>query len=307
MSDVMYPQEALATTAAKSTSSHHTLDFNPALEIAKIEKNPLNPNTMNEREFARLVKEIQEVGMIAPIQVWPTPHGTFQLIGGEHRMRACASLGHTTIPAMIIHDPKIAGNDQACKDLRNLITMRLNLIHGRVSPEKFSKLYMDLILRHPAELLQEAMGITDDKSYEKLLSSARLSVKQALDSVDKQTRSKKLQEFDKAASGAKTPEDLSNIISKVFTTDGNELGSHFLVFSYGGKDHIYVNVASEERFAFLHEKLRGFKENGIEPADVLLDLLNGYVPSAALMQDTAPEDPPPPPADESCQEEVKTA
>lgn len=303
MPEIVYPQEALASTATNSNSPHRSLEFDPALEIAKIETNPLNPNSMNQREFARLVKEIQEVGMLDPIQVWPTPHGTFQLIGGEHRMRACSSLGYTTIPAMIIRDPKIAGSDQACKDLRNLITMRLNLIHGKVHPEKFTKLYMDLILRHPAEVLQEAMGITDDKMYEKLLVSARISVKQALESVDKATRNKKLQEFDKAASGVKTPEDLSAIISKVFTTDGNELGSHFLVFSFGGKEHIYVNVASRERFEFLHEKLRGFKENGIEPGDVILDLLNGYIPSASLMQDTAPEDP----ESEPRQEEVKTA
>lgn len=40
-------------------------------------------------------------GLLQPILVRPLPDGTFELVGGERRTRACRFLGHTTIKAIV--------------------------------------------------------------------------------------------------------------------------------------------------------------------------------------------------------------
>ena len=52
----------------------------------EIRANPWNPNMMKEKEFDRLVREISESGMIAPIQIVPMTDETgsyYRIIGGD--------------------------------------------------------------------------------------------------------------------------------------------------------------------------------------------------------------------------------
>ena len=72
------------------------------ISVGEIEANQWNPNQMKDKEFDRLVKEIDESGMIDPIQVVPLDSGKYRIMGGEHRYHACKLLGYETVPSIVL-------------------------------------------------------------------------------------------------------------------------------------------------------------------------------------------------------------
>ena len=73
------------------------------LDIEVLDASDWNPNQMDDKQFDRLVREIDESGMIDPIQVVPTDDGRYRIIGGHHRTNACKLLGYETIPCIVLN------------------------------------------------------------------------------------------------------------------------------------------------------------------------------------------------------------
>jgi len=256
----------------------------PAIHIATlsvhdIEPNPWNPNQMTAKAYERLKQEIVNSGFLEPIQV--VPHeGKYRILGGEHRHKAMMELGYTEIPAVILADPKYQG--EAGEDACKFLTMRLNCLHGKVSPKKFEAFYNSLVSKHPAEFMQDLLGVVDNDEWEQILSDAKLSAKSAFDNIpDDGLKKSLLDSFDKEASKAKTAEDLEKIVSKLMEQATNTLASGYMVFSYGGQKHIFLEVPKKE-FAYIHERLAALQEQGLKPGSVIYDLLVGYIPGEAI-------------------------
>jgi ParB family chromosome partitioning protein len=78
------------------------------IPIDKIVPNTWNPNVMDDETFNRLAEEIQDVGMIDPIQVVPIEgeEEKYMILGGEHRWRVMKVLGYETIPCIVLTDEK---------------------------------------------------------------------------------------------------------------------------------------------------------------------------------------------------------
>ena len=74
------------------------------IPIDKIIPNDWNTNKMSDKEFNRLVKEIEEVGFIDYPQVVPIEDEKYVLIGGEHRHRAARVCGYTELPCVVLSD-----------------------------------------------------------------------------------------------------------------------------------------------------------------------------------------------------------
>ena len=73
------------------------------LPISAIDVNPYQPRTDFDGEAVKaLAASIASLGLLQPITVRPEPNGRYTLVAGERRLRACASLGMTTIEAMLI-------------------------------------------------------------------------------------------------------------------------------------------------------------------------------------------------------------
>jgi ParB family chromosome partitioning protein len=70
--------------------------------IADIDVNPEQPRrTFNEESLKELADSIKEYGVLSPVLIRPTEGGTFRLISGERRLRACKMVGIEAIPAIM--------------------------------------------------------------------------------------------------------------------------------------------------------------------------------------------------------------
>ena len=75
------------------------------LPLSDIDADPEQPRRAFETErLAELAASIKEFGVLSPILVRVTAGGTYRVVAGERRLRACRLLGLDTIPAIIDSD-----------------------------------------------------------------------------------------------------------------------------------------------------------------------------------------------------------
>lgn len=218
------------------------MDESPKLELQHIavdllRENEWNPNEMDEIAFGRLLSEIMEVGFIDPIQVVPMQDGTYRILGGAHRAKAAKTLGWTTIPCVVLSDAK--WDDE---DLQKFVTVRLNVLHGNMNPGKFASLYSEMADKYGKDSLQGLFAYTDRDGWDKLVSAISKGLKNALppDIAKK---------FDDTKDEIKTVEGLSQTLNHLFTKYGNTLQYNFMVFAFGGKEHLYVAMNKKTKKA----------------------------------------------------------
>ena len=218
------------------TSTPKKLDLK-YLPIDLIHPNAWNPQTQDELTFQRLVDEIRDVGFVDPLEVVELSDGTYRIIGGEHRWQAAKQAGLDEVPCAIIIDEKFKD-----EDLQKFATVRLNVLKGKLDPEKFAKLYSEMAEKYGADSLQQLMGYVDTKGFQKLVGDVKRGMKKSLP--------KELQdEFDEKAKEAKTVEDLSNIIQHLFAKHGDTVGKSYMVFTYGKAEHVYVQMNAKMKKA----------------------------------------------------------
>jgi hypothetical protein len=211
--------------SANSAPSKIDLKFIP---IDLIHCNSWNPQGQDEITFQRLVDEIRDVGFLDPLEVVPMDDGTYRIIGGEHRWQAAKIIGLDELPCAVLSDSKWQD-----EDLQKFVTVRLNVLKGKLDPEKFAKLYGEMATKYGADALQQLMGYADTKGFQKIVGDVKRGLKKSLP--------KDLQdEFDDKAKEAKTVEDLSNILQHLFAKHGDTVNLSFMVFSFGKQEHIYV-------------------------------------------------------------------
>lgn len=201
------------------------------LDIGLLEANAWNPNQMKDKEFDRLVKEIDESGMIAPIQAVPLQTGKYRIIGGEHRFHACRLLGYETIPVVVLTDKKWAD-----EDLQRLETVRLNIIKGDLNPEKMMTLYQQVTDRYGEESVADLLGFTDEDQLRRIVGDTKRVMKEA--GLPK----KAIKELDDVSDEIKTVDNLTGILHRIMRKYGSTVDSHFVYFDYGGKKHIMIEV-----------------------------------------------------------------
>lgn len=198
------------------------------LSIDELVPNSWNPQTQADDVFLRLVDEITEVGFIDPCEVVPLDDGTYRIIGGQHRWEAAKKAGLDEIPCVVLQGKK--WNDV---DLQKFVTVRLNALRGKVDPVRFAKLYQEMSEKYGAEALQNLMGYTNAKAFQKLVDGTREGLKKSMPP-------EMLAEFDKKAKDAKTTDDLSNIVQMLFAKYGDTVDKSFIVFTYGKQEHVYI-------------------------------------------------------------------
>lgn len=235
------------------------------LKIEDIEKNPWNPNTMNEEGMNRLIQEIEEVGFIDPIQVVPMASGKYRLLGGEHRYDAMVSLGHLTIPAVVLSDDKWQD-----EDLQKLVTVRLNVLKGKLDPARMALLYDEMAKKYGDQALQNLFAYTDKGAYNKMLGSIQRGLKQA--GVPQKVQ----KDFEESAKEARSVEDIGMILNDMFASYGDTVSQDFMVFTYGGHEHIYV--AMDEPVAASMRKIAGRCERS---GEAVLDLIGPAIRKVA--------------------------
>jgi ParB family chromosome partitioning protein len=95
------------------------------IPIEAVEPNPRQPReSFDDDALAELVASIREVGVLQPVVVRETLPGSYQLVMGERRLRACREAGLVSIPAII----RQTSDDELLRDalLENLHREALN-------------------------------------------------------------------------------------------------------------------------------------------------------------------------------------
>lgn len=227
----------------------------PVCLIAPSER---NPNEMDDVTFNRLVKEMEETGMVSPIQIVPAEGGKYRIIGGEHRWNGAKVLGWEKIPCNILTDERFLD-----PDLQELLTVRLNVITGKLNPEKFLKLYEDKAKKYGAEQLQSLFGFTSTDAWSKL-------TKGVTEAIGKSGIGGKqlLADLQKKSSKTKSVDGLGRTLKELFKQYGSDLRHSFMVFTYGGKKHLYI-IMNDETLAAMEKVLSVCRSNDLDINSVL--------------------------------------
>lgn len=109
------------------------------VSIALIHRNPWNPNVQQEPEFEAVKSGLEAYGQVAPLVVrtHPTKEGHYELIDGEHRLRAMRELGTRYCD---IYDLGFVPDSKAKK-----LTVVLSEARGANDALKLGALFKDLM------------------------------------------------------------------------------------------------------------------------------------------------------------------
>lgn len=247
-----------------TTPHKHDLRYLP---ISELVPNEWNPQEQDDATFNRLVDEIKEVGFVDPCEVVPMNDGSFKIIGGEHRWKAASAAGLDEVPCIILSDKKWQD-----EDLQKFVTVRLNVLKGKLNPDKFLQLYTEMASKYGKEPLQKMMGYTDSGAFQKLLGGVKAGMKKALP--------KEMQEeFEKNSSEAKSAEDLGKIINSMFAKYGDTVQHSFMIFTHGKQEHIYVTMDKKMRMSM--DKLMAYcKESGEDINSIMAPLTDKWMEEA---------------------------
>jgi hypothetical protein len=200
------------------------------IPIEKLIPNKQNPNEMSDAEFNMLADNFEKTGFTDPALVRALPDGNYRIVGGHHRVEVAKLYDFKEIPCTVIDDPDFD------EDQEKFQVVRMNVIRGRMSPQKFLDLFNSLGNKYTHDIMQEAFGFTDQEQFNKLVGQMATSLPKEMQS-----------EFKKAAEDVKTIDGLSNLLNSMFAKYGDTLPFNYLLMDYGGKDSIWLRMHGSSR------------------------------------------------------------
>lgn len=224
------------------------------IEISKLKGNNLNPNEMSDRKFNFLVENIKENGFLEPVGVVDMGNDVYEIFSGHHRAKAGEVLGLEKIPCVVFTKEELP------QKKRDLQLMRMNVIKGEISPEKFLSYYETLSTQYGMELAGAMFGL-EDNELEKLLKTTR-------DTLPPEMRDS----FDKVKDEIKTIDDLAKVLNRLFTEYGDTVQYNFMFFDFGGKDHLWIR-ANKDVWSKLQKIAKECEEKKQDINDVMNEIL----------------------------------
>ncbi|MGN1320353.1 MAG: ParB/RepB/Spo0J family partition protein [Acutalibacteraceae bacterium] len=198
------------------------------LRLTEIEPNRNQPRTnFDEEALAELADSIAKHGLIQPIVVRPTSSGSYQIVAGERRWRACRMAELTEVPVII-------------KELDDQKYFEIALIEN--------------LQREDLNAVEEAQG------YRTLIDSYGLTQEQVADSVGKSrsavTNALRLLNLDNAALGAlKNGEITAGHARAILAADNDVLAANMLKAAKDG-----ASVRELESMAKSNSKIKTKKQ-----------------------------------------------
>ena len=234
------------------------------LNIEDCIPNPWNPQEMDDDTFNALAESINDAGMIDPIQVVTQEGGKYRIIGGEHRWKACSVLGYDTIPAVILQE------NEFDEDRQKFLTVRMNILSGKMNPQKFYDMYSGMSDKYTEETMQMMFGFAKEEEFKKL-------VDQTINALPDDMKEK----VKEAKKEIRTIDDLTNVLNNLFTEYGDTLPSNVMTFSYGGKEVMWILAEKE-----LWNLAKKIKSDGIlkgqDVSDKFLQLLKSGLETSKI-------------------------
>jgi len=216
-----------------------------------------NPNQQDGATFGALVRNIQEVGFVEPLLVRRRTGGGYDIVAGEHRWRAARVLAMQRVPCIVV--------DGLSDDQVRMLLVRMNVLRGQLNPFKFTRLFNQLRKRYDPDYLRSQMGLTSETAFKRLYQDVRRALPPEV------TR-----RLDETKEEIQDVEGLARAIQRIMAEFGADLDCHFIVFQFGGQQHLLVQ-ASNRTWANLERIVAECRE---KKADI-----NAYL-NALLERDT---------------------
>lgn len=195
------------------------------LPIGQLEPNPDNPNEMSDAQFNMLCDNIESVGLTDPILVRKLDTGRYRIVGGFHRWEVAKLYDYTEVPVTVITDPNFTQDEEAFQLVRH------NIIHGKMNPAKFIKLYETLTDEYAEDVAAELFGFTEEEDFLKL-------IQQVQEGLPPELQDK----FEEAKSEIKTIDSLAKLLNHLFATYGDTLPYGYMILDYGGKESVWIRM-----------------------------------------------------------------
>lgn len=231
------------------------------LPVDKIVPTEWNPNEMSEDKFNALFDNMAENGVIEPLVVTPIKGtDTFKLVGGHHRLEVAKMLGHKELPCSVKH-----GIDDDQIKMQNV---KLNVIHGKLNPEKFTALYDELSKKHPDRDIAREMGIVSPDELNRLILSTKKQLPEEMQPA-----------FDKASEQIKTVDDLVVVLNELFAKQGqNAEKFHYMILDYEGKESVWVRCQKKD-FQLVKELTKQCHLQSVSMDSIVRKLMVGFLSS----------------------------
>ena len=213
----------MALTAQQKTEALVRKD----IDIDDLVANENNPNSMSDAEFNLLHDNLEKTGLTDPILVRDIGGGKYRIVGGHHRVEAAKLHDFKKVPCTIITDPDFDDDQEKFQ------VVRMNMIRGKMTPEKFIKLYESLSSKYTEEILKDAFGFAEDAEFKKMIRQITKDLPPELQA-----------DFKKASKELKTINDLTSVLNGLFTKYGSTLDYGYMMLDYGGKDSVWVRINS---------------------------------------------------------------
>jgi len=213
------------------------------LPIDDVVPNEWNPSEMSEDLFNFLVDNLNELGMAQPILVTPikgsdgTPTGKYRIIDGEQRYQGLKLFTDATeIPCIIKEDID--------ETKQRFQTVRMNRLRGQLNKKKFQVLVQELLdMGYSIPDIEHNMAFPEPREFESLV-----------EDVSAGLEGKIKKEFDAIKHEIKSVEDLTRILNKLFSKYGDSLDYNYMIFDFGGKQHLWVRLEKASDFKLIKEK-----------------------------------------------------
>lgn len=160
-------------------TENNIIDTSQLVKIDKVYPVPYNPNFMPTEMFEALKENIQNNGLIGSILVrsHPTKKGSYEIIDGEHRWKACKELGYTEISVIILD----------LNDINAAIQLiRFNREKGYFDHTKLQKLVNDLISKTNKALVKNKLHLQNHEFNELLYEQTERVQKKVSENVKTQ-------------------------------------------------------------------------------------------------------------------------
>jgi len=217
-----------------------------------------NANKQDEAVFDEIVDRIRQEGFDEPIIVYPdlkagVATGKYRIASGHHRCRAAKLAGLLKVPGVIR-----TGWDE---DRALIELVARNNLKGNTDPEQFTRNYNKLKEKYNEDELRRMMGLTGKKQFDVLYNG-----------VKKQLSPRQQKKLEEAKEDIRSVEDLSAVLNEIFREQGTKLDKSMVVFSFGGKEHIYVKVdkPTHARLKTMAEDCEG---DGVEMGSVFARMI----------------------------------
>lgn len=224
------PQEILPE-AARADIVVHTPVMTP---VARMVVTPWNTNVQSAEVFEGLLTDIREHGFVGAVEVVPFegPDGqeSYLVVSGEWRYKAAVALGLQEIPASRLTHKKFQD-----REFQQILSVRRNNLHGKHDKTKLRELVSQIATAHPdSEELRKLLAFTRADEWKKLVGQTRDGLK------GQGATPEMLKTYDEKAKNARSLADLSVIVSRLFETYKDTVPFGFLIFTYGGQEHVQI-------------------------------------------------------------------